>query len=201
MAGPGGLSGRADGRGHFRGERHSHLPRRTRRVPRPVEEYQPEDLATPAAFARDPRLVWEWYNWRRELIARAAPTRRTWPWRNWKPANRGLPSSRKTWMVCTIAREAGESSSSTAISGLPLPVSAANWPDRRAPLPRIPPHCPCGGLARPGVVWFGEPLPAGVMNDAEHAVASAGVLLAVGTSAVVYPAAGLIPYARQSGAR
>ena len=45
----------------------------------------------------------------------------------------------------------------------------ANWPDRRAPLPKLPPHCACGGLARPGVVWFGEPLPDGMMKEAEHA--------------------------------
>jgi NAD-dependent deacetylase len=77
----------------------------------------------------------------------------------------------------------------------------SNWPDRRAPLPKIPPHCACGGLARPGVVWFGEPLPDGMMLEAEHAVREAQVLLVVGTSAVVYPAAGLIPLAKGSGAK
>ncbi len=56
-------------------------------------------------------------------------------------------------------------------------------------------------MARPGVVWFGEPLPEGMMKEAEHAVTSAQVFLVIGTSAVVYPAAGLIPYAKQSGAR
>jgi NAD-dependent deacetylase len=56
-------------------------------------------------------------------------------------------------------------------------------------------------MARPGVVWFGEPLPEGILKEAEHAAADAQVFLVAGTSAVVYPAAGLVPYARQSGAR
>jgi NAD-dependent deacetylase len=55
-------------------------------------------------------------------------------------------------------------------------------------------------MARPGVVWFGEPLPEGMMKEAEHAVASAEVFLVIGTSAVVYPAASLVPFAKHSGA-
>jgi NAD-dependent deacetylase len=77
----------------------------------------------------------------------------------------------------------------------------ANFPNRRVPLPKLPPHCACGGLARPGVVWFGEPLPEGMMKEAEHATSSAKVFLVIGTSAVVHPAASLIPYAKQAGAK
>lgn len=56
-------------------------------------------------------------------------------------------------------------------------------------------------MARPGVVWFGEPLPSGIFAEAEHAVSQCEVMLIVGTSAVVYPAAGLAPYARRAGAK
>ena len=79
-------------------------------------------------------------------------------------------------------------------------VCGANWPDRRAPLPKLPPHCACGAIARPGVVWFGEPL-GEVMAEAEHAAREAKVVLVVGTSAVVYPAAGLALIAKSAGAR
>ena len=66
----------------------------------------------------------------------------------------------------------------------------------RSELTDLPPHCKCGGMLRPGVVWFGEMLPEGVMERATAAVQAADVLIVAGTSAQVYPAAGLIPLAR-----
>jgi NAD-dependent deacetylase len=166
------------------------------------KNYRPEDLATPEAFARDPRLVWEWYNWRRELIAKAAPN----------SAHLALAQLETRKPRFTLITQNVDGLHDRAGSGRILKlhgdiwrmrcmVCGADWPDRRAPLPMIPPHCRCGGLARPGVVWFGEPLPEGMMNEAEHAARSAQVFLVIGTSAVVYPAAGLVPYARQSGAK
>jgi len=166
------------------------------------KQYQPEDLATPEAFARDPKLVWEWYNWRREKIAPALPN----------PAHKALVQLEIKMRSFTLVTQNVDGLHDRAGSGrvlklhgdiwrLRCTVCGANWPDRRVPLPKIPPHCQCGGLARPGVVWFGEPLPDGMMKEAEHAVASAQAFLVIGTSANVYPAASLIPYAKQAGAK
>src|SRR3954467_2737442 len=165
-------------------------------------EYRPEDLATPQAFARDPKLVWEWYDWRRGIIAKAVPN----------AAHHALVKLEIRIPRFTLITQNVDGLHDLAGNGKILKLHGdiwrmrctecgANFPNRRVPLPKIPPHCACGGLARPGVVWFGEPLPEGMMREAEHAVGAAEVLLVIGTSAVVYPAASLIPYAKQAGAK
>jgi len=164
--------------------------------------YKPEELATPEAFLRDPRLVWEWYDWRRQAIAKAVPN----------PAHKALVQLEIQKPGFTLITQNVDGLHDLAGSGKILKLHGdiwrlrcmqcgANFPNRRVPLPKIPPHCACGGMARPGVVWFGEPLPEGMMKEAEHAAESAEVFLVIGTSAVVYPAAGLIPFAKQAGAR
>jgi len=166
------------------------------------KEHKPEELATAEAFDRDPRLVWEWYDWRRGLIAKAAPN----------PGHKALVKLEIRKPRFTLITQNVDGLHDLAGSGKILKLHGdiwrmrctdcgANFPNRRVPLPKIPPHCACGGMARPGVVWFGEPLPDGMIKEAEHAAAAAQVFLVVGTSAMVHPAASLIPYAKQAGAK
>ena len=162
--------------------------------------YRAEDLATPDAFARDPKLVWEWYDWRRGLMAKCRPN----------PAhealvtieNRGHPFALITQNVDGLHKLAG-SRNLILLHGeiwtIRCTACGAERDDRTSPLPELPPKCRCGGLERPGVVWFGEAMPEGAMQRAAQDVSSAELLLVVGTSAVVWPAAGLIPLAIEAG--
>ncbi len=163
------------------------------------KNFKPEDLATPAAFERDPKVVWEWYDWRRGLVAKAEPN----------PAHRALAALEATKEV-TIATQNVDGLHQRAGSRHVIEVHGSIWrlrciaceaerEDRTSPLPDLPPECDCGGLMRPGVVWFGEPLDnllfAAAMRDAQ----AFDVTLVVGTSAVVYPAAGLADAAIEAG--
>ena len=164
-----------------------------------------ETLATSAAFQRDPRLVWEWYDWRRQMIAAAQPNAAHQVLARWSQQRPGFTLI--TQNVDGLHERAG----AERLIGLhgsiwslrcwnACEADRGGWLDDRAPLPSLPPRCPsCGGLARPGVVWFGEGLNP---DHVDHATRAAGcdVFLTIGTSAVVYPAAGLIPRARAQGA-
>lgn len=164
--------------------------------------YRPEELATPEAFTRDPSRVWEWYAWRREVIARAEPN----------PAHRTLADMEAvlpgflliTQNVDGLHQRAG-SRRVIELHGNLWRVRCIQegraWEDHRVPLPEIPPRCStCGGLLRPDVVWFGEPLPPVLWQHAVKAAQGAEIFLVIGTSGIVEPAASLPRLARVHGA-
>lgn len=171
--------------------------------------YSPEELATPEAFERDPRLVWEWYAWRRERIRAAQPNPGHLALRELErkkagEGRRGPGFTLITQNVDGLHDRAG----SRRILKLHGDIwvnrcvgCGAEDRDEDEPLAEIPPRCRCGALLRPGVVWFGELLPAAAWEEAFVASRRAQVFMVVGTSGVVYPAAGLVEVARRSGAR
>lgn len=166
--------------------------------------FRPEDLATPEAFDRDPRLVWEWYSWRRELVGRAAPNRAHEVLAAW---SRRMPGFRLITQNVDGLHERAGTRNVVRFHGSLWDVACrarcAEAPRawrHEAPFPELPPRCPyCGGLLRPGVVWFGEPIDPEVLS-ASRAALDCDLCLAVGTSAVVHPAAGLLAAAGARGA-
>jgi NAD-dependent protein deacetylase/lipoamidase len=165
--------------------------------------FRPEELATAGAFARNPDLVWEWYAWRRQLIAGCRPNAAHEVIARW---SREFARCRVlTQNVDDLHIRAG-TANLTRLHGSIWELScwdacgASPWRDEAVPLPSSPPLCTtCGGLARPAVVWFGEALrPADL--DAAFDACSCDIFLSVGTSSVVHPAAGLVSEAHRRGA-
>jgi NAD-dependent protein deacetylase/lipoamidase len=172
--------------------------------------FRPEELATPEAFRRDPKLVWEWYDWRRSVIARAQPNRAH---RALAELERAKPEFRLITQNVDGLEERAGSRRVIRLHGniwrLRCTVCGREETNRAVPLEPLPPRCPCdgreiparGGLMRPGVVWFGEALPEEALEQAFRAARAAEVFLVVGTSAVVHPAAALPRVAWEQGAR
>lgn len=171
--------------------------------------YNPEDLATPEAFRRDPKLVWEWYAWRRELVRQAQPNAGHWALAEME---RRIPQfTLITQNVDGLHRRAGSQQLLELHGDLfrtkcfQDDQSVETWTDHNEIPPRcpheIPPRCPrCGGLLRPDVVWFGEMLPTATLRAAEQAASTAEIFFSIGTSALVYPAADLPFTALTTGA-
>lgn len=163
-------------------------------------KYDPQELATAEAFRRDPKLVWDWYAWRRELVSRADPN----------PGHYALAEMERhiphfsliTQNVDSLHRRAG-SERLTELHGNISRVkcfqhghAASEWEDDD-----VPPRCSrCGSPLRPDVVWFGEALPREALDHALEAARTAEVFLSVGTSGIVQPAASLPLVAADAGA-
>ncbi|KAB2963533.1 MAG: NAD-dependent deacylase [Thermoanaerobaculia bacterium] len=163
------------------------------------ERFRPEELATPEAFERDPERVWRWYAERFEAMRSARPNRAHETIARWggrfpslvvvtqnvdrlhqRAGSRDVLELHGTvWeALCARCGRGSETEALLAVAGV-----------------RLPPQCPCGGRFRPAVVWFGERLPEAVLARSLDEARRADVLLAVGTSATVWPAAGVIEQA------
>ena len=165
------------------------------------KNFKAEELATPQAFNHDPRLVWEWYNRRREIISRCAPNPGHLVLASWEDHFESFTLI--TQNVDGLHRKAGNRNICHLHGDIWLVRCTScgkEHLDEEVPLKAIPPHCECGGLLRPGVVWFGESLPQEEVNRAIAALESADIALVIGTSGIVYPAAGMPSIAKQSGA-
>jgi NAD-dependent deacetylase len=164
-------------------------------------QYKPEDLASPQAFARDPKLIWDWYAWRREAVKGVRPN----------PGHYALVEIEKhipaftliTQNVDGLHRMAGSQNvvelhgNIQRVRCAECGAHAETWGDDSESVP----HCTlCDGLLRPDVVWFGEALPWEQLEAAVEAARSCQVFFSIGTSGVVQPAASLAHAARNRGA-
>lgn len=176
--------------------------------------FRPEELATPQAFARDPRLVWAWYEWRREKLRSCRPNAAHRAMARWLAA---APEGRRLYTQNVDGlhdRAHDEAAPGTAEEARPRPLhgdifrvrcSRCAWQDRcldpiDASSAETLPRCPeCRALTRPAVVWFGEALDPDLLEQAMDDAQRADACLVVGTSAVVHPAASLPRIVLQAG--
>jgi len=163
-------------------------------------KHNPMQLATPEAFERDPKLVWEWYLYRRGLMQGVHPN----------PAHLAIVELERrysrflliTQNVDDLHRKAG-SLELVELHGNIFKVRCSMCERKLSEMPELeglPPRCECGGNLRPDVVWFGEMLPHAALERAFEAAAQCDCMLVVGTSAVVQPAASLPLIAKREGA-
>lgn len=163
-------------------------------------KHNPMELATPEAFERDPKLVWEWYVYRRGLMGRVHPN----------PAHEAIAELEAlypkflliTQNVDNLHRRAG-SKELVELHGNIFKVRCSRCQRKSHELPdlsELPPRCECGANLRPDVVWFGEALPREAVERAFQASVECDCMLVVGTSAVVQPAASLPLMAKREGA-
>jgi NAD-dependent deacetylase len=162
-------------------------------------QYRAEELATPEAFLADPALIWRWYRWRRELVADAEPN----------AGHRALAQLAGLVPRFTLVTQNVDNLHQRAGNTDVIEFHGNLFDDRCFAEGTIQPGdhtldvpvCPaCGENLRPGVVWFGEAIPERALNESCAAAVDCDVFLSVGTSSLVYPAAGLADLARQNGA-
>lgn len=168
-------------------------------------KHDPMTLASPEGFARDPALVWQWYQWRRELISQSTPN----------AGHRALAELATSFDKFTLITQnvdgfhqlAGSKDVLELHGNIARTICSVThqfidpeWIERHRD--QEPPHSPHSrdGLARPDVVWFGEALDEKTLEAAFAAAADCELMLVVGTAGAVHPAASLPSIARQAGA-
>jgi len=163
------------------------------------EKYDFQKLATPWGFKEDPELVWEWYQLRQIEIKKALPN----------PAHIVIAAMAKYYPAFRVLTQNIDGMHQRAGSEDVVELHGNIWRMRcerdgttitlDAPVTDIPPLCQCGSIMRPDVVWFGEPLRPEIVSEASQAAAESDLMLVVGTSAIVYPAAALPVIVKNSG--
>jgi len=164
-------------------------------------QYDPQELATSKAFGQNPQLVWEWYDWRRQLVSKAEPN----------PGHLALAYLEDHFLNLTLITQnvdgLHQRAGSTGLIELHGNITrtkcsiedriVTRWTQGQ----KVPPRCPhCGGRLRPDVVWFGESLPQSAIDKAIYAAANCKLFLSIGTSSLVQPAASLPHIAHRNGA-
>ena len=161
--------------------------------------YDPEDLATPEAFLADPALIWRWYRWRRDLVADAQPN----------PGHHAIAKLADYVPRLTLITQNVDNLHQRAGSTDVIEFHGNLFEDRcfaegcittGDDSLDVPVFARCGSNLRPGVVWFGEAIPESAMTESCAAASDCDVFLSVGTSSLVYPAAGLADLAKQCDA-
>ena len=163
--------------------------------------FRAEELATPFAFQRDPKLVWEWYDWRRNLIKPLYPN----------AGHKVIASVEQKKSSFKLITQNVDGLHQKAGSVKCVELHGNIWKTRcteegnvadnlGSPLKNIPPMCECGAILRPNIVWFGESLPVEAIQSSYETVEICDLMIVVGTSAVVQPAASLPRIAKNAGA-
>ena len=160
----------------------------------------PQDIATPEAYRNDPKLVWEWYDWRRRIIDKAAPNH----------GHLALAEIERQKDKFTLITQNIDGLHQVAGSQNIIELHGNIWETRceqcgfisknyEVPLPQLPPKCSkCSENARPNVVWFGEIIPMELIDAALLSIEEADLMMIIGTSGVVEPAASMGLLAKQS---
>ncbi|MEM7453552.1 MAG: NAD-dependent deacylase [Planctomycetota bacterium] len=176
--------------------------------------YQAEELATPEAFRRNPSLVWNWYQWRKQLVLEKSPnaghvaikelsdivSRFSLITQNVDGLHQKAGSRNVIELhgnirrsICFDNRHLQEEAEGAGLMDVDFDIESNHEP---------PPECPqCGSMLRPDVIWFGEALNPGYLNAASEAAMTCEVFFSIGTSSLVHPAASLAEFAKHSGAR